>query len=326
MKEVYQNIWQQQIPLRGNPLKELNCYIIKGENRNLVVDTGFNQAEGRELLLGALEELGCDLDQTDVFLTHLHVDHSGLVGAIKNPNNKAYTSASDGAMVNAPFRKASDKGPEIVIPRDVRMGFSADDGDVAGSLPAVFNRTDVEIDFTTVAEGDVIDIGGFTFTVVDFAGHTPGQVGLYEPTKKILFPGDHILGKITPNITFWSFEFDALGTYMQNLKKAREMDVDYLFAAHRFYVENHAERVDQLLAHHDRRLAEVLDILSSGEKTVYQVASDMKWDFAGGNFLEFPVTQKFFAAGEAMSHLEHLLFQGKVQREERESVLYYSLA
>lgn len=324
MKEVYHNIWQEQVPLKGNPLKELNCYIIKGEQRNLVVDTGFNQPEGREILLGALAELGCDPDRTDVFITHLHVDHSGLVAALKNEHNRAYASAYDGAVINAAF--STQPQAAATVSRDVRMGFTADDGDVAGSLPAVHNRTDKAVDFTVVADGDVIDLGGFAFRVVDLAGHTPGQVGLYEPDKKILFPGDHILGKITPNITFWSFDFDALGTYLQNLKKARGMEVDYLFAGHRFFVEDHAARIDELLAHHDRRLAEVLRILEAGPKTVYQVASGMKWDFGGGNFLDFPVTQKFFAAGEAMSHLEHLLVQGKVAREDRNDVLYYSLA
>ena len=70
IKQIYPGIYQVQLPLRGNPLKELNCYIIKGSERSLVVDTAFNQEEARSILLGALEQLECPLSQTDSFLTH----------------------------------------------------------------------------------------------------------------------------------------------------------------------------------------------------------------------------------------------------------------
>jgi len=161
---------------------------------------------------------------------------------------------------------------------------------------------------------------------VDLAGHSPGQMGLYEKEKGWFFVGDHILGKITPNITHWRDEFDALGTYMKNLKKVRAMEVTRLLSAHRFLVDDHRERVDQLLAHHDRRLAEVMRLLGEGRETAFDVAAGMTWDFGGGVFLNFPLTQQWFAAGEAMAHLEHLRHTGKVTRTEEGVLLKYHLA
>ena len=52
IKQIYPGIYQVQLPLRGNPLKELNCHIIKGSERSLVVDTAFNQEEARSILRG----------------------------------------------------------------------------------------------------------------------------------------------------------------------------------------------------------------------------------------------------------------------------------
>ena len=46
LKEIYPNIYQLEIPLRNNPLKALNCFIIKGE-KSLVIDTGFDTEENR---------------------------------------------------------------------------------------------------------------------------------------------------------------------------------------------------------------------------------------------------------------------------------------
>ena len=138
MRQVYPNIFQIKIPLRGNPLKELNCHIVKGERRNLIIDTGFNQPEGRALLLAALEQAGCAPDDTDIFITHLHVDHSGLVGAVKTERNRAYASAYDAAAINGTFHLVPEAGEALKKnPRYEMMGFTEQDGDVGGSHPAL---------------------------------------------------------------------------------------------------------------------------------------------------------------------------------------------
>lgn len=72
------------MPLPGNPLKNLNAYLIQGP-RNLLVDTGFRQEECRTALTAGLAELGVDMASTDIFLTHLHSDHAGLASRIALP-------------------------------------------------------------------------------------------------------------------------------------------------------------------------------------------------------------------------------------------------
>ncbi|HWP80851.1 MAG TPA: MBL fold metallo-hydrolase [Candidatus Acidoferrum sp.] len=326
MIQVYPGIFQTQIPLLGNPLKELNCFIVKGEDRSLVVDTGFNQPEGRKLLLDSLQELGCPIERTDVFITHLHSDHAGLTGAVKNEKNKAYASAYDADAINRPFREKDKGDVPLAMRMSDEMGFPKNPEErlETTSHPGIKNRSEREIDFTVVKEGDRLDYGDFHFEVIDIAGHTPGQVGLYDREKKVMFCGDHILGKITPNITFWSFDLDSLGQYLQNLKKVRNMEVDHLFSAHRYLVDDHRARIDALFAHHARRLDEVRSVISKAPTSPYDTAAQMTWDFAGGVFENFPVAQKWFAAGEAMSHLEHLYHTGEATRTggEGEALLY----
>ena len=324
IKQIYPSIYQVQLPLRGNPLKELNCYIIKGSQRNLVVDTAFNQEEAKGILLEALSQLECPLCETDSFLTHCHSDHAGLLYAIKTQDNRCYTSETDGEIVNAPYRPGyRNEGMTVSGPR---MGFVQSAAELANAHPASSNRCPQAIDFTYVGEGDRIDLGGFCFEVVDLAGHSPGQVGLYEPDKQLLFVGDHILGEITPNITYWGDDFDALGVYMDNLRKVRAMPVQHMYGAHRFNVESHVKRVDELLAHHERRLEEVCGLLREGRQTAFDVAAGMHWDFGGGNFLQFPLTQQWFAAGEALAHLEYLRHQGQAVRTSDGALLRYELA
>ena len=50
MKEIIPNIYSIPVPLPNNPLKELNAYLVKGSQRSLLIDTGFNLPECREAL------------------------------------------------------------------------------------------------------------------------------------------------------------------------------------------------------------------------------------------------------------------------------------
>ena len=72
IQKVYTNpdIYRIQVELPDNPLQYLNSYVIKGETRNLVIDTGFNQPACRESLCAGLNALDIDLQQTDLFLIY----------------------------------------------------------------------------------------------------------------------------------------------------------------------------------------------------------------------------------------------------------------
>ena len=78
IEQIFPNFYRIAVPLPGNPLKELNSYLIRGQGQNLLIDTGFRQEECRMALQEALDTLGIRVEQTDVLLTHLHADHSGL--------------------------------------------------------------------------------------------------------------------------------------------------------------------------------------------------------------------------------------------------------
>ena len=73
------NLYRIEIPLPKNPLKALNSYLIKGDGRFLIIDTGMNREECQNAMFTALEELKVDLKKTDFFITHIHADHLGLV-------------------------------------------------------------------------------------------------------------------------------------------------------------------------------------------------------------------------------------------------------
>lgn len=317
--EVYPNIFKNEIPLPKNPLKAINSYIIISENRNLIIDTGFNTAECQTELMRGLEELNIDLKKTDLLITHMHTDHSGLAPVLKKHGVQAiYFSQADGDLFNQTSKRDSFYQTLNQI-----FGFKSDN---SLSFGKEFGTRLIEpLEFIPLFEGNEVVLGDYCFEVVDIPGHTPGHIGLYERKHRLFFCGDHILDEITPNITFWGFEQDILATYLNSLNKVYEYEIDYLFTAHRKIIRDHQKRIIELLGHHEERLKEILTILRDGKKTASEMAASMHWDLSHKRWEDFPHSQKWFASGEALSHLEHLVHIGLVDREDKTGMLLYGL-
>ncbi len=47
---ISEGLYRIPVPLPGNPLRELNSYLLRGRERSLLIDTGFRQEEGRRAL------------------------------------------------------------------------------------------------------------------------------------------------------------------------------------------------------------------------------------------------------------------------------------
>ncbi len=319
LTNVYPSVYQLELKLPDNPLRVINTYLIKGSVRNLIIDTGFNTEDTRKTLLDAMDELKMTRDQTDLLVTHLHSDHSGLAAHLGKVGMTVYTGKKDGALLNEMTRRSYWKKFEEL---NLLMGM-AQDHITFEEHPGFKYCPKETVDYHLLVEGDVIDLGDFRFSVLDIPGHTPGHIGLYEADKQLLFSGDHILDRITPNIAFWGFEQDILAVYLNSLDKVRPLCVDYCFTAHRNILRDHTRRIDELKGHHVKRLAEIMAILDSGPKTVRQIAASMKWDLRIESWELFPANQKWFAAGEALSHLEHLTATGLSKKQLENGILYY---
>jgi glyoxylase-like metal-dependent hydrolase (beta-lactamase superfamily II) len=309
---VAKNIYRFPVPLPGSPLKELNSHVITDNSGpNLLIDVGFNTGEGYTAIRNAFSDLALSFNDTDIFLTHLHADHSGLTEVLKKECGRIFISEADSLYVNwasrdeywIEFMKVQDS---MGFPESAKLNYK--------DHPAYRGGTLSHTDFEFITEGMGFSYGGYNFEAIDLKGHTPGQMGLYDKENSILFCGDHILNKITPNINLWDFDADYLGLFLENLKKVRGLNVRTLFSAHRTHIDDVTVRIDELLAHHDRRLSIISSVVSSGKSTAYDVAMEVPWDYAGGYFGDFPGAQKWFAASEVFAHLEHLHVMDKIDK------------
>lgn len=320
-EKVIEGIYRIEVPLPKNPLKFINSYVILGKERNLLIDTGMNMPECLASIRNGLKELNLDLTKTDIFLTHTHADHTGLSAILAEEGSRIFFSKPDFEF----FSRFKDNYWDRILSYLIKHGFPEDEAKKAvNSHPGQKYIAKGIVDFIFINDRDKIDLGNFVFQCILTPGHTPGHTCLYEPDKKILFSGDHILEDISPIIAVMSDDDSPLENYLKSLDKISKLEIQLVCPGHRRIFKECKKRIQELKEHHCRRLDEILKILNSGTKNAYQVASVMKWDIDYKSWNDFPVLQKWFATGEAIAHLKHLEEKELIKSEERKVGIVFS--
>jgi glyoxylase-like metal-dependent hydrolase (beta-lactamase superfamily II) len=317
--EVFPDIFRIPLPLPRNPLRAINTYLIRGEDRSLLIDTGMNRPDCAEALQAGLAALGVDLGRMDIFVTHCHSDHIGLVSMLKQPGTRAYLHPADAAII-------CDEDLWGELARSARLHGFPDAESAVEKHPGKKYLFTGQPDFTPRREGEELRAGRYTFRCIETPGHTPGHLCLYEPEARLLLSGDHILDSITPNISGWAQEDDPLGDFERSLDKISAYDVALVLPSHRNPISDCRRRIAELKEHHRVRTAEAAGILAAGPQTAYQVASRMAWDISFPRWEDFPIPQQWFATGEALAHLLHLERTGEATRQQRDGVVHFSLS
>jgi glyoxylase-like metal-dependent hydrolase (beta-lactamase superfamily II) len=321
IEEILADLYKIDIPLPKNPLRALNSYVIKNTERNLIIDTGWNQEECMKAMQTGLRELGVDIRKTDFFITHLHPDHLGLVSDLATETSVIYFNQPDADQIKSGIHV------DDFISLARLNGYPENELQaIRQSHPGFKFRAKEDLVFHILKESDTISIGDYLFMCVETPGHTRGHMCLYEPKNKILVAGDHILNDITSNILLWSDEWNPLKEYLASLDKIYELDIELVLPGHRGIFRNCRERIQELKHHHYKRLDEIVSILEKGGRNAFQVASRMSWDIIYDSWNLFPVSQKWFATGEAISHLKYLEEKKGVKRKMENQKIVFSLS
>ena len=321
--KVFENIYQIEVPLPGSPLKSVNCYVIKDERRDLLIDTGMNRPECRAAIETGLKELDVDLNRCDLFITHLHSDHMGLVSHLATESTTVYFNRTEAKMIQTAKEQGGFGSRMMNFAR--LAGFS--DAEVEDSLskhPGLKFQAPHSTEFSILDEGDILDIGGYHFECIHTPGHSPGHLCLYDADTKLMVAGDHVLGDITPNISAMTREENPLSDFLRSLDKVYEYDVDLALPGHRSLIQDFRGRVDEIKDHHRQRLDEVLAILDGKTLSGYDVASRMTWNMKAHTWEDVGIMQKWFATGEAIAHLQLLEEKGAVASEDRGDTAFFS--
>ena len=180
------DIYRIRVDLPDNSLQYLNSYVIKGVSGNLVIDTGFNRPECKRALCQGLQELDIRLQSdTSLFITHLHADHSGLVGLFAATGCPVYMHPVDYQYLvdsedGSTWKAAEDNFMrEGMPPAEIKTQFS--------NQARTFSP-DPHFPVNPVHDGDCLHLAGCDLQVIHTPGHTPGGLSLYG--EGVVFSGD----------------------------------------------------------------------------------------------------------------------------------------
>lgn len=255
-----------------------------------------------------------------VLVTHCHPDHIGLAQWICTGGDKQrwnvrlwatlgeYTSArvmASGAGSNAGGESAARHfGLHGLVDAQSQDKLRNRSGYYANLVPAVPTQ------FRRLREADVVTIGSRAWRVVTGFGHSPEHCALWCEQTGVLLSGDMVLPRISTNVSVFEMEPEAnpLGLYLESLGRYQTMAEDTLvLPAHGKPFRGVRTRVAQLRAHHDARLAEVMEACTTKPRSAADIVPLM---FRR----ELDIHQMTFAMGEALAHLHLLWLAGKLRR------------
>ncbi len=315
IEEILNGIYKIPVFLPGSPLKVLNSYFLKGDESDYLIDTGFNIPDCYEALSSGLKHIGADKSRINVLNTHMHADHTGQNHVFAGKGKHIYMSEADISWQTMWYRGIRNKRYE----RDKLEGATEEFfREVDKHSPSVkYLSEDVSDRMIPIYDKQIIEIGDYKLQVLIMPGHSVGNCMFWLDNEKIMFTGDHVLFDITPNITAWPVLDDTLGCYLDSLERSKTYPVELALPGHRGSGDYY-KRIEELQKHHELRLNEITDIIGNSEERLnaYQITALMKWRIRRDPDGNLPITQRWFATGECLAHLDRLLAIGKIERIE----------
>jgi glyoxylase-like metal-dependent hydrolase (beta-lactamase superfamily II) len=335
--EVAPGVHRIPLPLPRDGLRAINVYAIEDGGRLVLVDCGWRHPKTTDALRAGIAAIGADpKDIKLVLCTHAHYDHYGLTAYIRDHAGATIALGDKELESLNPAFDGGGWGDHKKFRREWMLRHSAED------LLAVIEEQLNEEDFEAtraggrwerpdrlLAAGEVVELEGRRLICHLTPGHTRGHIAFEDPDARLLFAGDHVLPHITPSLGFESFpDGKALERFLPALRAVRDLDVDLVLPGHGPVFDDLAVRVDELLAHHDTRLAACMDIVAKeGPASARTVASGLTWTRHETPFADLDIFNSMLAVSETVTHLELLADTDKLRRDQNGGVrLRYALA
>jgi glyoxylase-like metal-dependent hydrolase (beta-lactamase superfamily II) len=314
VEQLAGDLWSVPVPIPDNPLRYVSVYVFGTGSGLVLIDTGWGDDGPWQALQAGLDSIGAGLaDVRGVLVTHMHYDHIGLAGRVREASGAwvALHPADRDIVAQANARTA-----ETAITGEAEflrhLGASEAEAAAAVGTPDAYEQfITMALPDRTLDDGDRADVPGWDLRALHTPGHTPGHLCFVDERSRRLYSGDHILPRITPNISVTLAEpVFPLRDYLSSLEKVRDLDVDEVMPAHEWRFKGLADRVDAISAHHERRLAELLDAVRRHPgATPWELAGQLTWSRPWD---QYNGRMQIFAVTETAAHVHELERRGLV--------------
>jgi len=293
-------------------LDHINLWLLEDGEGWTIVDAGYASTKSRALWELIFAERLAGLPVTRVIVTHYHPDHVGLAGWLtEHWQAPLWITEKEWLSARVMSRSAEDFAP---LRRDFarRAGLDETSIELFGARENSYRRgvPSVPASYRRIRDGMVIEVGGRPWQVVVGEGHAPELACLYCAETGVLIAGDQVLPKISPNISVQAHEPDGnpLALYLSSLLKLREAapSETLVLPSHNLPFFGLHARLDQLAAHHRARCDEVMAACEVPKTAVKLLPVLFR--------RPLDQHQMGFALGEALAHLNYLMYRGALER------------
>jgi glyoxylase-like metal-dependent hydrolase (beta-lactamase superfamily II) len=300
----------------------VNCYLIEDGPLTLV-DTGPNSGKALDELGTQLGARGHSIDDLElVIVTHQHIDHLGLVEIVAEHSGAEVAALGAAAERLANFDEDAEADDRFAVELMLRSGIPEEVTAALRSVSRSFRGWGSHVAVTRpLADGEQMSFGDRTLEVLHRPGHSPSDTVFWDERRQILIAADHLLANISSNplisrpLDGSSQRSQALVTYIESLRKTREMPAEIVLPGHGDPVVDHVALIDERLAKHERRKEKIQKLIAERPRTGYELAQAI-W----GNVA---VTQAFLTLSEVIGHADLLVNEGAVREVDDGTVLRY---
>jgi glyoxylase-like metal-dependent hydrolase (beta-lactamase superfamily II) len=286
-----------------------NAWAIAAGSGVVLVDTGMHQPGSLAQLERALEQVNLRLEHVRLIAcTHAHSDHYGQAAPIRDragcelwmhPNHAHMTrTATDRETALA---RRLEVGRQSGVPERALQNYA----DQMREMPSGIARV-IEPDEPLVPGAEIeTDLG--VWQVYETPGHAPSHVCLFQPERRLLISGDHLLGRIS---LFYDYGWtpDPAGEFLHSLGVVDQLDARLCLAGHgRPFVDigGHIEANRKLVA---ERLEKALAALADRPRTAVEISPEIYGE---------PLSRlnAGWLLAQTLCYLTHLELRDKVTRE-----------
>jgi glyoxylase-like metal-dependent hydrolase (beta-lactamase superfamily II) len=308
-ERVLPGIWRLRLPLPWPGVPHCNAWAIASGDGVVLVDTGAHEPGSMGHLERALEHVGLRVEHVRlVVCTHAHADHCGEAATIAeragcevwlHPDHEHYTRSLEDPE-QALLRRAEVARQSGVPEEGVRRWLEQRRAQGTGQAGVLRSDRDLVPGVTVVT-----DLGDWE--VIETPGHAPSHVCLYQPERRLLISGDHLLGRISLYFDV-GWTPDPVGEFLASLERLEGIDARLALAGHGRPFNDVAAHIEGNRALVASRLDRVRELLAEAPMTAWDLGARLYGE------LFVPATATWLLS-KSLAWLTHLERLGAVQRD-----------
>jgi glyoxylase-like metal-dependent hydrolase (beta-lactamase superfamily II) len=307
-ERVLPGVFRLRLPLPWPGVPHCNAWAVACDGGFVLFDTGMHEPDSLEQLERALAMCGLSLgDVRLIVCTHAHSDHCGQAPVIceaagcelwMHPSHELLTRMVDDPQ--AVFARRLEVARQSGVPEEPLRRYAQERRPSSSGFAGPVDP-DREL-----LEGVRISTDLGEWLTYETPGHAPSHVCFFQPERRLMISGDHLLGRISLYFEY-GYSPDPVGEFLDSLERVQVLGARLCLAGHgRTFTDVDAHIAGNRQLVHER-LALVRGALATGEPTAYQIVPAVYGQALGAQNAQWLLS-------EILAYLTHLEALGEARR------------